>query len=339
MLGVNTAILAASTDLPQRQEGKDFTQLKSRTTVYPAWFKDTFWDLNDDIREAVRAGKTGILIMTSTKTCSYCIAFIEKSLSVPEIEKRLRGQFDVLGLEVIADTEITDVDGKTYHVKDFLKKYKSYFTPALMFFGGDGSLLLNIAGYYPPERFKMVLDYIEGRHYKKQPWRAYAAARSNKSPSSAIITDPDLFAVSTGNLDRRLGKADKPLLVLFEKPDCSACSELHTQVLSVASTRNWISRFNAVQINAADTDKVLINPGGSRTTGKAWAEALDLAYYPSFVFFDEQGQEVFRIDTYTRNVRLEGTLELVLSKGYVDEPQLQRWRRQQFVREQGDKGQ
>ena len=333
MIGVTNPVLAA--EQLKRQSGKDFTGLKSKTTIYPKWFKDTFWDLNDDIAEARKVGKTGIMIYTSTKSCSYCIAFIEKSLGDPVLQKRLRRQFDVLGLEVIADTEITDVDGKNYVVKDFLKKYKAYFTPTLLFFGEDGEVLLVIAGYYPPTLFRHVLDYLEGGHYRKESWREYKTRVVDIYQSKASIHfDKSLFAVSSMNLDRSKSNSGKPLLVLFEKQGCADCGKMHKEVLSVETTRSWIRRFDATQVDASDVKTGIVKPDGGKTTPADWARELNIAYYPSFVFFDEKGKETFRIDTYTRNARLEGTLELVLARGYLDEPQLQRWRRQQFVKGQ-----
>ena len=321
---------------PQRQEGKDFSNLQTRTTIFPKWFKQSFWDLNDDIADARKAGKTGILIYSSATTCTYCIAFIERSFNNPEIEQRLRKQFDVLGMEVIDDAEITDVDGKAYLVKDFLKKYKAYVTPTLLFFGKDGKLLLKITGYYPPEKFMQVLDYLEGSYYEHESWRAYSARQGKTADADGVIKDAALFDSDPVNLDRRDGKAKKPLLVLFDKPGCDACKELHDKVLSVKSTRDWIGRFDAVQINAADGLHKIVTPDGKPLSAMDWVNALDIAYYPAFVFFDESGKEVFRLDTYIRNVRLEGAMELVLNKGYVDEPQLQRWRHRQSAGEQAN---
>lgn len=311
---------------------KDFTDIKSKTTVYPTWFKDTFWDLNDDIAEARKAGKKGILIFTSTKTCSYCIAFIERSFSNPKLQARLRKQFDVLGLEVIADTEIIDVDGKAYHVKDFVKKYKSYFTPSLIFFGENGKVLLNVAGYYPPEKFSLVLDYLEGNHYESVSWRQYFANVQEARQGGSIVRDKSLFPLAATSLDRRAGKADRPLVVMFEKPACDPCKEMHEQTLKGKLTRDLLSRFDAAQVNASDNKNAVVTPGGKKTTGETWAKELDLAWYPAFVFFDEAGQEVFRIDGYSRTNRLNGTMNLVLTKGYLEEQQLQRWNRRLFVR-------
>ncbi|MGW8246819.1 MAG: thioredoxin family protein [Acidiferrobacterales bacterium] len=315
----------------ERAAGRDFNHNKARTLIFPGWFKQSFWYLNDDINDAIKAGKIGIMIDASEESCTYCIAFIERSLNNPEIQKRFRKNFDALGLEVIGDTEIHDVDGKAYSVKNFLKKYKAYVTPTLLFFGKDGKLLLKITGYYSPEKFTQVLDYFESGQYQKQSWRDYYTARNDKG-GAGIVYDTGLFRTNVDNLARNKSSAKRPLMVLFEKPGCEDCRRLHEKVLSAKTTRNWIKQFDAVQINADDDKAALVTPGGKKTTARAWASALNLAYYPAFVFFDESGNEVFRIDSYTRNVRLEGSMSLVLNKGYLDEPQLQRWNRARFVR-------
>ena len=327
---------AAQADIAlKKTPGRDFNNNKARTLVFPGWFKPTFWYLNDDVNEAVKAGKIGIMIDASEENCTYCIAFIERSLNDPAIQKRFRKNFDALGLEVIGDTQIQDVDGKTYTVKEFLHKYKAYVTPTLLFFGKDGKLLLKITGYYSPEKFTQVLDYFESGEYQKQSWRDYYAARNDKG-SAGIVYDSALFTLKADNLARNDNPAKRPLMVLFEKPGCADCKQLHEKVLNAQTTRNWIDRFDAVQINADDDKSQLVTPGGEKTTPRAWADELDLAYYPAFVFFDESGNEVFRIDTYTRNVRLENSMSLVLSKGYKHELQLQRWSREQFVRRQSE---
>ena len=315
----------------ERAAGRDFNHNKEKTVVFPGWFKQSFWYLNDDINDAIKAGKIGIMIDASEASCTYCIAFIERSMNDPVIQKRFRKNFDALGLEVIGDTEIHDVDGKTYVVKNFLKKYKAYVTPTLLFFGKDGKLLLKITGYYSPEKFTQVLDYFESGEYLKQSWRDYYTARNDKG-GAAIVYEPELFHTKADNLARNNTPAKRPLLVLFEKPGCEDCKRLHEKVLSASTTRNWIRQFDAVQVNADDSEAEIRTPGGKKTTARNWAAALNLVYYPAFVFFDESGKEVFRIDTYTRNVRLEGSMALVLNKGYLDEPQLQRWNRARFVR-------
>jgi len=44
-------------------------------------------------------------------------------------------------------------------------------------------------------------------------------------------------------LDRRAGGAERPLLVLFEGPDCAVCDELHGDILQRRRTRELIRFF------------------------------------------------------------------------------------------------
>ena len=70
----------------------------------------------------------------------------------------------------------------------------------------------------------------------------------------------------------------------------------------------------------------MITPAGERTTAKRWAHALGLFYSPTLLLFDEAGQEIIRLDSVVRFHRLDGVLQYVLSKGYLDQPYFQRWR-------------
>jgi thioredoxin-related protein len=89
--------------------------------------------------------------------------------------------------------------------------------------------------------------------------------------------------------------------------------------------RDLFYRFDAVQLDMR-ADTPVITPAGRRTTARRWAEELGLFYAPSLLFFDESGQEIIRVDSVVRFFRLRNVLNYVLSKGYLDEPDYQRWR-------------
>lgn len=60
--------------------------------VFPDWFKQSFLDLDVDLAEALEAGRQGIMVFVSTRRCSYCKAFIDRSLARPDIRERLAGE-------------------------------------------------------------------------------------------------------------------------------------------------------------------------------------------------------------------------------------------------------
>jgi thioredoxin-related protein len=295
---------------------------------HPAWFKHSFLDLRDDLAEARKTGKTGIVLFLSTRRCSYCRAFVDFTLAEPDIRQALQRHFDVIGLEVISNSEITDARGKTWTVKDYVAHEKAYVTPTLIFIRHDGQRMLRIVGYYPPEKFRGVLAYLLDGHYQREPLGAFLSRRegADKGGAGAITRDAELFGAAPLVLERRAARAERPLLVLLERPACPDCEEFHRTVLKEPAVRALIRKYDAVQLDMTDTETLLVTPSGERLTAKRWAEKIDAAYAPALVFFDERGTEVFRLDSELRRERTEGSLQLVLEKGYLDEPQLQRWR-------------
>ncbi len=294
----------------------------------PDWFKHSFLDLRGDLADAKKAGKLGIVLFLSTPRCSYCKAFLDFTFGNPGIRRDLTKHFDVIGLEVISDSEITDASGKTWTMKQFVVEEKAYVTPTLIFLRHDGRRMLRIVGYYPPEKFRAVLTYLLDGHYEREPLGAYLAkqAAAGKGTAAPIVRDPGLFGTSNTNFDRRAAPAQRPLLVLLERPGCTSCEEFHRKVLKEPAIRALIKKYDAVQLDMTDSRAMLLTPAGERLSAKQWTERLDVAYAPALVFFDERGREVYRLDSELLRERTEGSLQLVLDKGYLDEPQLQRWR-------------
>lgn len=310
---------------------------------HPAWFKDSLLDMPADLQEARDAGKIGLMLFFGTRTCSYCHAFLENTFGQPEIVERVQAGFEVIGFEVMSDDEVVDFQGKTLWAKDFAVQERAQFTPTLAFYGEDGRMLLRMVGYVGPERFTAALDYLEAGAYQHQTLREFMDARetASRAPARPMIRDQALFAAAPLDLDRRGGTAERPLLVVFERPDCDTCERLHRTVLTVPSVREGIGRFEAVQLDMSDADARVVTPDGETLSPRDWAARLGLTHAPALVFFDTQGDEVLRTDTdllvdahgrpvdevndrITANV--QARLDYVLEQGYLEQPQFQRWR-------------
>jgi len=300
--------------------------------TFPDWFKTSFLDLREDLDDAIDAGKQGILLFISASRCSYCKAFMDRSLEDPEIRRRLTAGFDVIGLDIFDDREMTTVEGREYRVNEFVTLNRASYTPAMIFLGEEGRVLLRIIGYYPPERFRRVLDYLETRAYLGQNFRDYLEASSSRpDPGDRPIVADDLFMRPPFMLNRSVMSAQRPLLVVFERPGCVACERFHRRVLQDKSVRRLIGGFEAVQLDASDEHGRVVTPGGEQTSPVSWYRRLGLSYYPAILFFDEQGGEVMRLDSETLRFRMEGSLQLVLDRAYEKDAQLQRWRRDKAV--------
>lgn len=323
----------AEMDKSDKSLGYDFADDAYVDVSHPTWFKQSFLDLRQDLDEARAAGKQGIMLFIGTRRCSYCKVFLDRVLSDPEIKRRVQSNYDVIGLELFSDIEMSDVDGQRYSVNEFVTKVKAAYTPTLIFYGADGRRLLRIVGYYPREKFDHVLDYLEQRHYLEEPLREYLSRteRSSSDSVTEMVVDQELFGQPPHILDRRAARAQRPLLVVFESGNCKACERLHRRVFSDEAVRELIGQFEAVQLDISDTAHRIVTPAGERVTARQWYQSLNLSYSPAIVFFDEAGGEVMRLDSETLRYRMEGSLQLVLERAYEDDAQLQRWRRTKAV--------
>jgi len=330
--GLESTLSSAETPTAASSSGIDFAEDVFVDVKFPDWFKTSFLDLRDDLEEAIDTGKQGIMLFISASRCSYCEAFINTSLADPGIRERLTDSFDVIGLEIFDDRELTTLDGRQYRVKEFVTLNRASYTPTLIFFGKGGRLLLRIVGYYPPDRFRRVLDYLDSRAYEAQPLREYLEAFSQEPEADrAPIISDDLFEQPPYMLDRSRLSAERPLLVVFEGSACPACERFHRRVLQDKSIRRLIGEYEAVQLDARDVKGRVVTPAGAKTSPADWYRELELNYLPAILFFDEGGNEVMRLDSETLRFRMEGSLQLVLERAYEQDAQLQRWRRAKAI--------
>ncbi|MGB5736371.1 MAG: thioredoxin fold domain-containing protein [Thiohalocapsa sp.] len=295
---------------------------------HPDWFKESFLNLRDDADEAREAGKQGLFVFFSTEGCSYCHLFIETSLSDPAISERLRAHFDSIGLEIFSDAELTDFAGEPTRVKAFALDQGVQFAPTLFFFDNDGKRLLRLTGYYEPERFSAVLDYLIDGHYRQQGLRAFLARRSPQQ-ADALPTDA-LFAEPPYALDRSRIAAERPLLVLFDGAGCDRCARFHNEVLADVPTRERLADFDLVRLDAGDAVTPVLTPAGQRTHPKTWYAELGFTELPALVFFNESGQQVLATDALILKSRMNNAIGFVTERAYE-----QGWNYQRYARTQG----
>ncbi len=292
---------------------------------HPDWFKTSFLALDEDLQEAVKGGKKGIVVYFGQKRCAYCKMLMEVNFKTPDIVTYTRRNFDVIPIDIWSPEEVTMPDGETLSEREYAQKLGTNFTPSLVFYDADGKIALRLRGYYPPYQFRAALEYVAGGHYRREKFSVYMA-RGDKTlrfEAGDLVEEP-FFAQPPYNLDRTRFPSELPLVVFFEQGDCHACDILHTQPLRRKTLRRLFNRFESVQLDMW-SDTPVIKPNGERTTASQWAKELDIFYAPSIVFFDEQGKEIIRVDSVVHFFRLRNVLNYVLSRGYVTEPNFLRW--------------
>lgn len=295
--------------------------------VLPDWFKLSFLELKTDLAEAAEAGKWGILLYFGRKDCPYCKAHLEKNWSDRGIVTYTRKHFDVIAIDVRGDRPVTDQTGRAYKSeKDYAAKLRTNFTPSFLFLDVNGGSALRLTGYHPPYQFRAILEYVADKHYLYETLRSYIArGETIAGLEESELNDSPIFSAPPYMLNRKKIAAQTPLAVFFEQPTCHACNVLHAGPLK---NREILAKFKKMEVVQLDRklDTPVITPDGKKTTAQKWAEQLGLYYSPTIIFFDEKGKEILRVDSVIRFYRLNGLLEYILSKGYLEFETFQLWR-------------
>jgi len=286
----------------------------------PDWFKVSFLDLYEDIAEAKENGKR-LMIYYYQDGCPYCKILLEDNFGQRDIAEKTQEYFDVVAINLWGDQEVI-VGDETYTEKQFAEALKVQYTPTLLFFDENNKIVFRANGYYPPEKFDALLDYIGTRQEKTISYQDYMASVSPQ-PSSGKLHDDINSAVSTTDFSKSLSK-DKPLLVMFEQKKCASCDELHGDIMKRKESTELLSRFRVAVVDMW-SDRQITTPGGENMKMRDWVKKLDVKYAPSLVFFDETGAEVFRTDAYLRAFHIQSVMDYVSSKAYLEQPNLQRY--------------
>jgi thioredoxin-related protein len=273
----------------------------------PSWFTESFLDFRDDVRDAAREHRR-LMVYFGQDGCPYCRALMTTNFSQRGIVEKTRRHF-------------VAIDGRTMSEKALARRLDVQFTPTLLFLDERGAIVARLNGYYPPHRFEAVLDFVAGKHERTTTLSAWLA-RHGRDPASPRLADEPFYLPPPHDLRRH--PDGKPLAVLFETPYCGPCDELHRDGLKRSQVRAQIERFDVARF-AFGVPTRLTTPAGQITTAGAWAAELGVTFTPTFVFFDADGREVFRIDAYLRPFHLESSLDYVASGAYRDEPSFQRF--------------
>jgi thioredoxin-related protein len=320
---------------------------------YPEWFAETFYDLPGDLDDAVARGKRGIALFFSAETCLHCVAMARSTFQDPEIVRRLSGQFDVIAVDVFSDVEMIHLDGQMLRARELSEHERATFTPTLLFIDGSAERMLRFVGFADPERMHIILDYLESDAWRGESLRDFARRLldENGEPSGAVAAGDTAeapmeplagFQQPPADLAAQRTANPRPSLVLFERNDCEECDRLREQILMHPEIQQVLAGFHALRLNVDDA-AVAVLPDGRHGSAEALAGDLALAHQPGLVFFAQDGEEAFRMDSTwlidhsgqlpdaTRQDLLESflaRLEYVSSGAYRDWPQYQRWRAQ-----------
>lgn len=295
----------------------------------PAWFKVSFLDLFEDIEEATEKNKR-LMVYYYQDGCPYCKKLMEDNFGQREISDKTQKYFDVVAINLWGDQEVT-VGDKVYTEKEFAEILKVQYTPTFLFFGENKKVVFRANGYYPPEKFSALLDYIGKKQEAEISYQAYME-KVDPQPATGRLHDDINSVISSNDLSQH----EKPLLVMFEQKKCKTCDELHLDIGKRKESIELLSRFNVVVLDMWSSQEI-ITPSGNKLKIRDWAKQLDVKYAPSLLFFDEQGKEIFRSDAYLKAFHTQTVMDYVASGAYKTQSNFQRYvdARADHLREQG----
>lgn len=296
---------------------------------HPAWFKVSFLDLFEDIEDAADSNKR-LMVYYYQDGCPYCKKLLEENFSQREISEKTQQYFDVVSINLWGDQEVT-VGDKVYTEKKFAEALKVQYTPTILFFDESNKIIFRANGYYPPEKFSALLDYVGKKQESEISYQDYME-KVDPQPASGRLHDDINSVVSISDLS----KTNKPLLVMFEQKKCSTCDELHQDIIKRKETIEQLSKFDVAVLDMWSS-QVINTPTGKKMKIRDWVKKLDVKYAPSLLFFDADGEEVFRTDAYLKAFHTQSVMEYVSSGAYKTQSNFQRYidERADHLREQG----
>ena len=298
----------------------------------PDWFKVSFLDVYEDIAEAADNNKR-LMLYFYQDGCPYCKKLLEDNFGQRAIADKTQKYFDVVAINIWGGSEVI-VDEDEFTEKEFAAALKIQYTPTLLFFNEDNKVVYRANGYYPPEKFDTVLDYVGQKMEADLSYQDYLAEVDPQPASGKLYTDV-INIKDPKNLQQALSSA-KPLLVMFEQKQCAACDELHNDMLSRPEGKQQLSRFNVALLDMWSEEKI-VTPDGKTIKIRDWVKQLDVKYAPSMVYFNAKGEEVFRTDAYLKSFHVQSVMDYVASGAYKKQPNFQVYigERAEHLREQG----
>ena len=271
----------------------------------PAWFKMSFLDLKDDLKEANAHGRQ-LMLFLHLEECPYCARMLNENFREGATREFIERHFDVIGIDIRGSRTVAWFDGHQYSELALVRMLKVYATPTIIFIDPEGKTALRLDGFRKRQAFRQALDYVQQKAYRQESLVSFIA-KQQQAPYR-LRAEP-MFRELTDFKNYR-----KPLAVMFEDKDCTDCDEFHDKVLTHPEVLPELSRFTIVRLDAY-SDQPITDINGKRTTPKQWAERLKLIYRPGIVLFNE-GKEIARVDGMLYHFHFKELLRYVSGRYY-----------------------
>jgi thioredoxin-related protein len=143
----------------------------------PAWFKQTFLDMKEDLADARKANRR-LMLYFYMDGCPYCARFMRETLARRELADKTRRYFDVVAIDLRGAREVTDLAGKAMPENAFAAAMGVKYTPTFLMYDETGKVALRLVGFQSQARFSSALDYVVSGAFRQYPeFEHYLTAR------------------------------------------------------------------------------------------------------------------------------------------------------------------
>jgi thioredoxin-related protein len=140
------------------------------------WFLESFLDIKEDMETAKANGKR-LVVFIEQKGCIYCKKVQTEILVDPRINAYVRKHFEVLQIDLWGHKEVTDLDGEVTTERKVSRKWRSMFTPTIVFLpesvekakgksGGDAAVAI-MPGAFGKGTFLALFEWVHNKGYEK----------------------------------------------------------------------------------------------------------------------------------------------------------------------------
>jgi thioredoxin-related protein len=115
-----------------------------------------------------RKGAKPLAVLFETPSCAACDELHREGFRRRDVAALLE-RFDVARFGLYETTRVVTPDGRTLAAVDWARSLGLAYTPALVFFDGDGREALRVEAYLRPFHLASALDYVAGGAYRREP--------------------------------------------------------------------------------------------------------------------------------------------------------------------------
>lgn len=272
----------------------------------PSWFKDSFLEIADDVDEATDADKH-LMLFFQTKGCPYCAKMLTESFEPEDKAGYIQSHFDVISLSTGGFRDIAFNEDVSFTEMELAEYLNVRATPAVIFLNADNEQIARVNGYRAPARFKTILEYIQSKSYETVSLQTYL--ETNLVKNIYELRDNRHFQNITD-----LSSIDGPLLVIFEDSACNDCNLFHDRLLARGEVDEVMEKLTVVRLDT-DSDQVITDVDGSKTTALELARKHEMSYRPGILVMDK-GEILHRYDSLLYSHHFRMGLNFVADRAY-----------------------